>query len=306
MPEGLPDELWTDYRTFFWDNRTGLYFGGALFGLGLVTLILGGFVSLCKRAIGGKSVTMKVSKNQRRSIDNPLYIMDSDETSSREVLVGAEAGTAGHQGDSPDLEIEEQMEEPMVIYENEQFFLAAKRTKTSDAEDVIPTEETRNRKPRYAYSQVIKKSNERARKKKEGGEARGSDERSKGKKREAYSQVIKKENEKSKPTPKQETDDVPEVPKKRFGDTKTSEKANEKDDDEISGERRETAVDDNDVEDHSDDGTSEDVDPNDYVNVSAPKILSLGDDVYLDMSYREQEADPDDYINCTNIKNPST
>lgn len=348
MPEGIPDELWTDYANFFWDNRTGLFFGAALFGLGFTTLILAGFVSLCRRGFGGTSGTMTVSKQPRRSIDNPLYSTNREDNTSREVLVRAAAAIDGHQSTAHVTDIEEPMEEPTVIYENEQFFNAAKRSKTSDVEEAVagPSGDARNLQPKFAYSSVIKKSNERARKKKEGGETQDNEKRDKRKKRDVYSQVFKKENNKGKKTqkvesedspeasegikvekaessksiPKHETEQVPEVPEKRFEDNETNKKTTY--DENVKGVEEESrqkhneghegqgdegqSVEGQGIEGQGIDGQgSEDEGLEDYVNVSAPRILSIGDEeAYLDMSQKEGEHDPEDYVNCTNLKSP--
>ncbi|OWF44658.1 hypothetical protein KP79_PYT20454 [Mizuhopecten yessoensis] len=177
--QGLPDQLWTNYETFVLNNRSGLYFGAALFALGFTTVIITGFVSLCRRTCGGNASTKKLSDNPRSSIDNPLYISSRECAISREQLVAAEDGFEdGHQIVDT-IESAELNEEPTVIYENEQFFHTAKRTKSTEVENVIHPEEGGNRRSKYAYTQVIKQSTANAEEKKGKGHASDIDKRTK-------------------------------------------------------------------------------------------------------------------------------
>ncbi|XP_060080971.1 uncharacterized protein LOC132560317 [Ylistrum balloti] len=312
MPEGIPDELWTNYATFFWDNSTGLYVGAALFGLGILTLVFTGIVSLCKRITRDRSGETNVPNKPRASINNPLYRADREEGTSRQQLVGAQADI----NDDESLN-EEVKEEATVIYENEQFFQAARRPKTTDTEDTVETEDRRNLQPKFAYSQVIKKSNERARKKKENAGTSGSDERGKDRKRDVYSKVIKKtdlETAKNNSTSKGNTNDNPEVPQNEFNETKASRE--DKADDKSSVKDQDIHTDDPEVKDHDSvvtghrqrlkDGAEDEIkgprdeNADDYINVTAPRIPSFGDEVYMDMSQKESL----DYINCTKISKP--
>ncbi|OWF36768.1 uncharacterized protein LOC110441158 [Mizuhopecten yessoensis] len=181
MPEGLPDQLWTNYETFVLNNRSGLYFGAALFALGFTTVIITGFVSLCRRTCCGKASTKKLSDNPRNSLDNPLYtyISSRECVTSREQLVAAEAGFEDDHQIVDTLESAELNEEPTVIYENEQFFHTAKRTKSTEVENVIHPEEGGKSRSKYAYSQVIKQSTANAEEKKGKGHASDIDKRTK-------------------------------------------------------------------------------------------------------------------------------